>query len=682
MDKQDSRQQFEDTPRGWQERWTREMEVSDKLFEKFHTQGDRVLKRYIDEREMENDGEARLNLFHSGTNTVRAMLYGQMPRVDFSRRFDDQNDDVARVAAIILERSLNTDIERPDDDYTAVLRGALDDRLIPGLGAGRVRYEAKFTDVTVPAVYSEDGVELTPEFLEPRLDFERAVIDYVHWKDVRWSFARTWHEVRWVAFRSYLSYDELVARFGEDKAKLVPLSSTKDDDRQKDTFSQGEIWEIWNKEDKRVYWWTKGMLSILDNKDDILGLRAFFPMPRPMLANATTSRLIPKADYLLAQDLYTEIDILNTRISKLTAACRVVGVYDQSSPEVKRILKESAENEMVAVENWAMFGEKQGLRGVVDWFPLEAVVNTLDKLRELRGEQIGLLYQVTGLSDILRGQSEGSDRVSATEQSIKAKFASVRLQALQDEFARFGTDLIRLKAEVIAKHCQDETILKSSNILATPDAQMAGPAIQLIRSDADFVQRLAVRPESMAMVDYQALQQERSGYITALATFMQSAAPMLERLPNSLPTLLELLKWGLAGFKGSDSIEAVIDQAGKQALEEAKNPPPPEPDPAMVKVQADMQRMQMQMQLEGQKMQMHLQEQQQKMQMDAITSKQELMQDQQRFLQEMQQDQEKFMLEMQQAIAKLKLEEQKIELAEKAAEVKNEAIQSKPKPAA
>jgi hypothetical protein len=681
VDKSDSRKKFEDTPKGWQERWSAEMETSCKFLEKFWEQGDKVVDRYLDKRDDAFDDTSRLNLFHSGINTIRSMLYGQVPRVDFSRRFDDQNDDVARVASNIYDRILNADIERPDDDYAMVLRTALDDKLLTGLGVARVRYEAEFEDVTVPAVYSEDGVELAPEFLEPRITRERAAVDYTHWKDFRWSYARTWHEVRWIAFRSYLTYDELVARFGEEKAKAVPLATEKGGDGEKDTFQKGEIWEIWNKENKKVYWWAQGMINILDSKDDTLGLRNFFPAPRPMMSNVTTKLLVPKADFLLAQDLYNEIDILHTRISKLTIACRVVGAYDQSIPELKRMLEETAENRMIPVENWAMFGEKSGLKGVVDWFPLEQVVNTLDKLRELRSEQIALLYQVTGLSDILRGQAEGSDRVSATEQSIKAKFASVRLQALQDEFARFGTDLIRLKAELVSKHCSDEMILKSSNIMNTPDAELAGPALQLLRSDEDMIWRLSVRPESMAMVDYQALQQERTGYITALATFMQSAAPMLERLPNSLPTLLELLKWGLAGFKGSDNIEAVLDQAAKQVLEAAQNPPPQPPDPAMVKAQAEMQKMQAELQADGQRMQQEMQLEREKMQLDVMKAQMELQQDREKFIQEMMQDREKHMMEMQQMREKLSMDaiagEQKLEQQEEAAEIKNEAVQSK-----
>lgn len=676
--KEDSKGQFEKNPKGIQELWSLEMAAADKMLEKFHKAGDQVLDKYLDKRATLTSIK-KLNLFHSGTDTIRSMLYGQAPKVDFDRRYADPNDDIARVASEMYERILNADIERPDDDYTAVLRTCLDDRLIPGLGQARVRYEAKFSQTEVPAITDNYGLELAPAYLQDTLDFEKVHVDYVHWKDFRYSYARTWHEVRWVAFRSWLDYDGLVARFGEDKAKKVPLKSqypSENDKDSKDAWQKGEVWEIWCKETKHVYWYVESMDEILDHKLDPLQLKNFIPCPRPMLANATTSLLIPKSDYTFSQDQYEAIDRLTARIGVLEEAVRVVGCYDKTNPEIKRVLKEACENEMIPVENWGAFSDKKGLEGAVSWFPLEAVVAALDKLRELRSEEIGLLYQVTGLSDIMRGQAEGSDRVSATEQSIKAKFASVRMQALQDEFARFGTDIIRLKGEVMAKHFQPETIIEQSNVMMGPDAEFAMPAVELIKNQEQFVWRVHVRPESMAMVDYQALQQERSGYLAALSQFMQSSAPLTATLPNAMPVLLQLLQWGLAGFKGGQQIEGVLDRAIKEAQQ---NPQPEKPDPAAEEAKVEGQRMQMEQQMEQQRMQMEQQVAQQKAQLDAsiaqqkmqanqMAAQQELMQDQQVHLQEMQQMQQKFMIEIEQMRLKASTEaqagQQKMELAE------------------
>jgi hypothetical protein len=171
------------------------------------------------------------------------------------------------------------------------------------------------------------------------------------------------------------------------------------------------------------------------------------------------------------------------------------------------------------------------------------------------------LAQATGMADIMRGGSSAGGAVTATERSLESRYASVKIQALQDEFAKYATDLIRLRAEVIAKHFSPETIVEQSNMEHSPDQQLIGPAIELIKKNANLVWRINVKPESVAMVDYAQLKEERTAYMTALATFMQSSAPLVQQDPKAAPALMEMLKWGLAGFKGSSEIEGVLDQA-------------------------------------------------------------------------------------------------------------------------
>jgi len=106
------------------------------------------------------------------------------------------------------------------------------------------------------------------------------------------------------------------------------------------------------------------------------------------------------------------------------------------------------------------------------------------------------------------------------------------------------------------------------------------------------------------MVDYAQLKNERTGYLTALATFMQSAAPLIEQDPATKPFLLQMLQWGLSGFKGASEIEGVLDKAIEASQVEAKQQEGQEkPDPEMQKAQAAMQQEQMKQQGEMQKIQ-------------------------------------------------------------------------------
>ena len=638
--------------------WSKELKAADKALDKFHRRGKKTVDRFLDRRDETRVGAVTLNLFHSNIVTVKAMMFGQVPAIEVDRRYQDAGDDTARVATLILERMLNNDIQFNDRSFQSSLNHALEDFLLPGLGVCRIRYDMETeTREEIRMDATEEGESYQMESYEEMTD-EWVETNYVHWKDFKWSpGARTWDEVRWVAFRTYLTEEEAKERWPDAELTYKNVRY-KDDDNpdDKSTTDLAEIWEIWCKDSEYVYEYSDGADKLLGKKEDPLELEGFFPCVKPLMANISTDSLVPTPDFYFAQDLYNEIDLLEARVSILTKAVKAVGVYDKAATGVKRMLEEGVDNDLIPIDNWAMFGEKGGLRGQIDWMPLDSIVGALDKLIQLRDNTIGLLYQSTGLSDIMRGQATQSG-VSATEQSLKAKFASVRIQAMQDRFAQFATDLQKLKAQVISKHYSPETIAKQSNIMMTPDAQLAGQAIELIKNEDAAIWRIQVLPESVAMVDYAALKQERMEYINSLAMFMQSSAPLAALDPGITPYLIELLKWGLAGFKGSQNIEGVLDRAVDSAIQaqEAKKNQPPPPDP---KVEADKAKAQADAQQQQQKMQGEMAKQQQSFQM------------------QQQQQQTSFQMEMQKLASKHEADMQKI-YAKLQADIEKEAAQAR-----
>jgi hypothetical protein len=601
------------SPQEWEKYWGREYDASNKRLRTFTRQGNRIVARFLgdttgartDNMQSREDTPFKLNLFNSNVRTLQNMMFGNTPKTDISRDNADPGDDVARVAAVIYQRMLAKGMETSGDDVSTTLKANLQDRLLPGLGVSKVRYAMESQVVT-------DINGLQQEVLLG----EDAPIDYYNWQDFRWGWARTWNEIPWTGFRSWLTKEEAKGRFGADLAdeltyvNQLPSGQEKTEDPydpdQQNNTQKAEIWEFWNKDDRRVYWWSPGLDVILDQKDDPLGLENFWPCPMPMAANLTTTLWLPKADYVLAQDLYNEIDVLQTRISIITRAIKVVGVYDKAaSSEVGRMLKEGNENDLIPVDNWAMFAEKGGLKGVVDWFPVETIVNVLNVLTGVRDQTIELLYQITGMSDVIRGGNTDQYTAAKTQQ-LKAQFGSVTIQALQEDFARFASDLVTLKAEVISKHFSIESISTQASVefLPEPDHQYIGQALQLMKSPG-VSWRVSIKPESIAMIDYAALKAERTEYLMAMSQFIQSASGLMTEVPESMPALLEMLKWGMAGFKGADYLEGIMDQA----IEAAKQPKQDDGDP-------EAQREQMAQQFEMQKLQMELQKQQMKTQGD------------------------------------------------------------------
>ena len=638
----ESRKDFKKDPKDQYNYWNTEMTAADKRTKVWHKQADKIVDRYVDGRTDPINGKRsnlRLNLFNSNIKTIMSMLYGNIPRVDVSRKDTTGNDDPARVAAEMMERILRNDVSNNGQTYDSIFTSTLQDRLLSGLGVARVRYAVQTAESSVTKIDGEqDGVE---QIQKKEVISESAPIDYYYWGDVAWGWGRTLDELPWIAFRSFLTKDEVKERFNEHAANNVQLKkqvANSDDDSVNDPeedspWMKAEIWEIWDKTRRKVVWYSKGYNKILETKDDPLKLHDFYPCPPFLLANQTTKLYMPVPDYHLAQDLYNEIDTLQTRISVLTDAVKVVGVYDKNSDGIKRIFTEGMENDLIPVDNWAAFAEKGGLAGQIDWVPLADVVNALDKLRSLRDETIGLLQQVTGMADVMRGSLDNQyEGVGQTQ--VKAKFGSTRVQALQESFATFASALMSLKAEVISKHFDPKTIVEQSSIMMNKaDQQHIEPALALIKDPKQMNMRISIKPEQLAQMDYAQLKEERAGYLNGLSTFIQAASPLIQQDPRSTPFLLEMLKWSMAGFKGSSDIEGVLDQAIEamnqpQAQEESQKPSPEEvrgqiqiqlekmrAESKMQEIQADQQK---EMAIRQQDMQADIETDQRRMQFDMM----------------------------------------------------------------
>jgi hypothetical protein len=572
---------FQSTPAGLAQRWSTEIEASQQELGKFHTDANRITQRYLDRRDAYAKDESKVNLFWSTMKVLLSMLYARPPKADVSRTFQDFEDDQARVAGLMLQRILNRGFDENVSVWDAAVRQGIEDWLIVGMGQIWLRYEVKTEPYVIPAVFDEFGMELQPETEAERIVDEDAPVDYIYWEDFFYSPARTWPEVRWVARRVWMTKDQLVERFGEEIAKVVPLgvqvrkADVNDQSPKHDPWSKAEVFEIWCKENKKVYWYAKGADVILDVKDDPLQLDGFFPCPKPLAANVTSSNFMPRADYIFAQDQFNELDEINTRITWLTRAAKVVGVYDKSADGVQRMFQQGSENNLIPVDNWALFAEKGGIKGQVDWAPIDMVTNCIERLRQYRQDKVMQIYEVLGISDVMRGSSRASE--TATAQQIKAQFGSTRIQLMQFYIADWISQSLRIKAEIICKHWQPETIVKRSNIERTPDAAMALDAIALLKDEHMAQYRVNVEADSMAALDWAAERDAAVQFMQGLGAFISQVAPMAQSVPQAAPVLLSLLQWSVSKFRVSQQIEGVLDQAIGALKQQGM--PQPQPNP-------------------------------------------------------------------------------------------------------
>ena len=587
----------------------------DNEFKKWEGRTTKIVKRYRDDNRNQNTNEtAKFNILWSNVQTLIPAVYARLPKASVVRRYGD-NDPVGRVASNIIERALDFEIEHYSD-FRSAMRNAVEDRFLGGRGVAWVRYEPHVVAQDMP----EDGYQVTEDAdketgvgagnegstldgtagmeAEPQeqIEYECAPTDYVHWKDFGHSVARTWEEVtqvwRWV----YMTRDALIDRFGEEVGSKIPLDAGPESNKQygqnNRDFTRAKICELWDLETEKVYWFSKTSGRIIDERDDPLGLENFFPCAKPLYATMTSDTLVPVADFVLYQDQAVELDILTDRIDGLVKALRIRGVYDASQPALQRLLTEGDNNTLIPVDKWMGFSEKGGLKGSIDILPIDQISNALLQCYRARDEIKGQIYEITGISDIVRGQTAASE--TATAQQIKGQYAGLRLRSMQEDVALFATALIQLKAQIICSKFQPQTILaySAAEQMSEADKQLVPQALELIKDNVLRTFRIQVAADSLVQIDENQNKRDRVEFLQAMGGFLSQALPMGQQAPELVPMLVDMVKFGMSAYKQATSIEGTIDQAMEQMKQKQiqASQQPPAPDPEMMKMQADQQR--------------------------------------------------------------------------------------------
>lgn len=649
-----------------QDYWKKELSRAEKHFQTFWQKADKLYKLYSQQGN-ENDGKRKFAMLWSNTEVLKPSVYARPPIPQVSRRYRDK-DPVGRIAAEILERASGFEFERMNLD--SVLRAVRDDLLLPGRGAAWVRYEAEIEGQEDEATDSDEQLEQQQAI--PTVTEHKTVVDYIHYRHFMHSPARRWEEVTWVSRMEYMDADEGKKRFG-DKWKSVPMDvkaetggtdSNRDPKLENAQKSQAAVYEIWCKKHKKVYFVAKGAKEVLEEVEPLLDFEGFFPCPKPVYATVTNNDLIPTPDYKYYQDQAEEIDQLTARIGKLIDSLKLVGFYPAGaegdvSAAMERALSPSTDSQMIPVASWAAFGERGGSNAII-WLPIREVVETIRACIEVRNQAVQDVYQITGISDILRGATDSSE--TATAQSIKAQWGSVRIRDRQQELVRFARDLTRMVCEVISEHYDPNYLINVTNIEMPeepqpppqPDpSQMQPPqqtgdpqqdqaaqqqmqqmmqqqqqaqqqyeqqmadyqaamqkvqdAFELLKNDDMRGYRIEIETDSTIQPDEDAEKQRRTEFVTAIGGLLQQSVPLLMQAPELASLIGETILFTARGFRAGRQLEDQIESAFQAVQARLSQPAPQQPDPHQQMLEAKQKEKEMDLQHTQAKNQLELQ---------------------------------------------------------------------------
>jgi hypothetical protein len=610
--------------------WLAEIEDAKKREKDYRKEGHKIHLIYNGDKSK----EIPFNILYSNTETLLPALYSSLPRPVVQRRFKDEDmlgKASAKAGERVLEFLLDTNIEGYET-YDECVRAATLDGLLAGRGLSTVKYDAELSEMPM-----EESVEESDEEAEPSYEkkSELVCIETRSWDKVYFGYAKRWSKVPFIVYEEYVDKAEAKRLFGEEIAnKLQYDTKDENDDKDKERANEDEmsgqlsktacIYQIWHKKTKKIIFissdYTEGYLK---EEDDPLGLTGFFNMPRPMMFLEKSNDLMPVALYTLYENQATELNRLTLRIQKVVEAIKARGIYDSElGDDIARIMEES-DNALVPADKSASLSAEKGLGNAIWFMPIEQLVNVLVQLYGARNQCKQIIYEITGISDIMRGSTNANETLGAQE--IKKSFGTLRLKRLQSEVQRYARDLLRMMLEIAASKFSTETWQKMTGLPYLTDEQkqmlemqaaqaqamgqppppeMQMPAwsdiLAMLKDDVQRAYRIDIESNSTVQPEATEDQKNIAEVMNALAQYMNGIAPLV--VSGALP------------FEAAQAMMLAISRRfrfGSEIEEHIMKMKPPEKEDTGAaeakKQEAEMQAKQAEMQAKAQEKQIDLQ---------------------------------------------------------------------------
>ena len=582
-----------------QAKWIERLDAAEKANADFVEEAKRALKwlRIDKESRKRKAGGEKLNVAFANYEVLRSTVYSRPPQVVVQPRFGGgpARQQLTAVSAV-MERATGSEIER--QDLHSSLKLARDELLKVGRGVVWVRYAADFTEQEAgepPEIETaspmQEVQEVEPVTMQIKTG-ERIEFDVVTWRNFLHGPAKRWREVPWVARAEDMSRDEIKERFDLDKSAqdALGLEFGEPEDRKSGApkTSEGQtcrVHEVWCRKSGKVYFIARGASRLIEPPSPpLIDVQGFFPCPEPAMSVTQDGEIRPIPDVIMIEDQLVSIDRLTARITALENALKVRGFYpkgatDTTAADAVEEAIRSTDDRQVLIPVPA-FAAGNGSKLDVVWLPLDVVVQAITALRQQRQEAIELVYQVTGISDVMRGASEASETLGA--QQIKDRWGGVRVRDKQEEMRRLARDACRIAAEVICELFDPESIAKAA-VYGFDPAMM-----QLLRDDRARSLTIDIETDSTVQADEQEEKQRATEFVTATGSILMQGVQIAAAAPELVPLIGATLKFVASKHRAGREMEAEIEKAVEALNARMSQPKPPPPDPNKDKIEADL----------------------------------------------------------------------------------------------
>jgi len=576
------------------------------------------------------------NILHANVETIVPAVINSSPVPDIRRRFQDA-DPAARVVADIIERAIRVQVD--DSKLQEELESQAQDAFLAGRGVVRLRYYSDVVGSGEPtdeelADAAEEADELPPNGTPAgedgeyslygsdsqagsgaesdvaeqvrgigdnggppleRLENERICFEAVSWLDYRHGPAKRWDERPWEAFRFCVQREDEEKSFD---AHLIgeQLSDSEVNNREKTCKDGINGWEIWDKDSRKVIFIDDHGV-ILKMIDDPLGLTQFFCTATPVQPITINGRLMPVNPFSIYRRLADDLEDAVRRKNVLIRAMKAKGWYGTSEADMAAVLNLN-DNEFAPIKDAEIWAANGGIQNAVAFWPFEKFIAAIQQLDLAITQYKQWIYEITGISDIVRGASNAAETLGA--QQIKSQWGSLRIQKMQRMMERCARDLFVMMSEIIPSKFSYQTLEKMTGIPILPKPEDTPEVIQqknavmaLMKEKLSTYYRIDVESDSTIRADLTQQKQEIAQFLTGSAQYFTAVGPLVREGALPADAALEIYIASARLFKlgrsVEDTLENMVAQAKAKAQQAQQNPTQEQPNPEVIKAQSDAQ---------------------------------------------------------------------------------------------
>ena len=522
--------------------WQRKISAAEEKYADYYDLITEIRAYYRNERRRNKQ-----NIFWATVETLKPFLYFKQP-TPFIVRSRKAADDTQLLAATIFERALYWNMKQ--FDFDSVVKYARNDFLLSGMGVLWEQYRPSFYAIGKEFIKNAEQVDTV--YVSPNMFLTDT------------QNVNVWEDVEWVARKTSMTMAELKDNFDPKIAEYLEAK-----------FGEAgimRIYEIWDKPSKSIYYYSPDYpFDFLEVYEDTLHLTGFFPCPKPIMSTLANDGIIPVPDYVEIRSLLDELDGVNNRMRLTMQALKVSGCYDNSFPELANILDKDVT--LISLSDFDKLKDAGGIRGIIDFAPIEQYLTALEALARRRQVLIDSIYEVTGVSDIMRGSSQIGETATAVNQ--KTNFGTLRNQDRQNDMQRFLKDLLRIKAEIICEQFSPSFLLSFLNPNEKSNMEMAINAVKLLK--AEKLRGMVIDIETDGCFNVEREEERTLKVMKNVHELISQAFGLVSQQPALLPFYRQMIESTMSTMPKARQFDAVMDTVFAKIENELKQPDvPPE----------------------------------------------------------------------------------------------------------